>query len=177
MLTPLISSWPLLLTRFSGRRLCQGKVTGPDNICPRVSRVCANEMSRVLPRPFNPSPSALGNFIWIQDPVSKRVYRWLQMRHTVKTRAVYSHKWSALILMKNPGFKVYTLVSSNPNYLSEKISAHTLMQITYIYRENDNVSILAQPKSRPGTGYSWFSHLVWQLCDDHGLLLPSISHY
>lgn len=44
--------------------------------------------------------------------------------------------------------------------LAEKMNAHTLMQITYIYKENDSVSILAQPKSRPGTGYSWFSHMV-----------------
>ncbi|MBN3314359.1 RTJK polymerase, partial [Atractosteus spatula] len=35
------------------KRLQQGKATGPDNVCPRVLRACADQLSRVLQRLFN----------------------------------------------------------------------------------------------------------------------------
>lgn len=49
------------------------------------------------------------------------------------------------------------------------------MQRPNLCKEKNNVNTLAQSQSRPGTGYSWFSHLVWQLCEDHMLLLPCIT--
>ncbi|MBN3318476.1 RTJK polymerase, partial [Atractosteus spatula] len=35
------------------KRLHEGKATGPDNICPRVLRACADQLSGVLQRLFN----------------------------------------------------------------------------------------------------------------------------